>query len=225
MTISEVANLLNIDQSTVRFYERKGLIAPARREDSKYRDYSDEDVMKLKRIMLYRKLDFSIDDIQSLLSGDADVREMLLDRKQKLEELKEQLMGSLALCEKMLVDDAGEDLEVDYYLSYVHEEEENGQTFPEIVPTLDRITDNMYLERYLGLPFVRLILQYSITRRIIAVLVFGVLVVLPVIIIARSIMAIAGGSGSYGRLIFACIYGIVMISAFVGLTRKDREVF
>ncbi|WP_026526440.1 MerR family transcriptional regulator [Butyrivibrio sp. VCD2006] len=222
MTISEVANLLNIDQSTVRFYERKGLINPARREDSKYRDYSGEDVMKLKHIMLYRKLDFSIEDIQTLLSEDADVQVMLMERKQKLEDLKEQIMGSLALCEKMIADSADADMEVDYYLSYVHEEEEKGQIFPEIVSTIDLIADNMNMERYLGLPFVSWMLQHDTVRRIIVVVAILILVVFHVVNIVRSIIEVAAGSGSVAKLIIWCIYGVAMVSVFLGLTRKNR---
>ena len=223
MTISEVAGLLNIDQSTVRFYERKGLINPERRENSKYRDYSDEDVMKLKRIMLYRKLDFSIDDIQSLLSENADVQEMLAERRQKLEEMKDQIMGSLSLCEKMIEDNADGEMEVDYYLSYVHEEEEKGQTFPDIMPALDTIVDNMNMERYLDLPFMGWILQHDFARRILALLAFGILVVFPIVEIVINIIAIAAGTGSIGSLIIRCLLGVAMISVFAGLIGRGWQ--
>ena len=219
MTISEVAKCLGVDISTVRFYERKGLITPARREDSKYRDYSEEDVMTLKRIMLYRKLDFSIDDIQSILSEDADVHEMLISRREQLNAQKEQLLGSLALCEKMLEDNAGRDMEVDYYLSYVYEEEQKGRTFPDIVPALDRVADNMNMEKYVGLPFMPQLLQNAFARRTMAVVAFAVLVVFPVVCIAKNIMEVAGG-GSPMRLILWCMYGVMMISVFARLIGK-----
>ncbi len=220
MTISEVAKYLDVDVSTVRFYERKGLVTPARREDSKYRNYSEEDVMTLKRIMLYRKLDFSIDDIQTILSENADVHEMLLSRKKQLEAQKEQLLGSLALCEKMLDDNAGKDMEVDYYLSYVHEEEQKGRMFPDIVPALDRVADNMNMEKYVGLPFMPQLLQNAFARRIAAVVAFVVLVIFPVICIAKNIMEMASGSGSFMKLIIWCMYGVMMISVFVRLIEK-----
>ena len=219
MTISEVAKYLAVDISTVRFYERKGLITPARREDSKYRDYSEKDVMTLKHIMLYRKLDFSIEDIQAILSGNADVHDMLVSRRQQLEAQKEQLLGSLSLCEKMLEDNAGRDMEVDYYLSYVHEEERKGRTFPDIVPALDRVADNMNMEKYVGLPFMPQLLQNIFARRIMAVVAFAVLVVFPVGCIAKNIMEVANG-GSAMRLIIWCMYGAIMISAFARLIGK-----
>ncbi len=220
MTISEVAKSLDVDISTVRFYERKGLVNPARREDSKYRDYSEKDMMILKRIMLFRKLDFSIDDIQSILYENSNVHDMLISRRQQLEEQKEQLLSSLALCTKMLEDNVSTDMEVDYYLSYVHEEETKGRIFPEIVPALDRVADNMNMEKYVGLPFMPWLLQNSFARRTMAVAAFAVLVVFPVVCIVQNIMEIVSGSGSIMKLVILCIYGVMMISVFVGLIGK-----
>ena len=220
MTISEVAKCLGVDISTVRFYERKGLVTPVRREDSKYRDYSEEDVMTLKRIMLYRKLDFSIDDIQSILSEDTDFHEMLVSRRQQLNVQKEQLLGSLALCEKMLDDNVGKDMEVDYYLSYVHEEEQKGRIFPDIVPALDCVADNMNMEKYVGLPFMPQLLQNVFARRIMAVVAFAVLVVFPVVCIVKNTMDIVSGSGSIMKFVIWCMYGVMMISVFMRLIEK-----
>ena len=50
MTIKEIEKVLGIPRATVRFYEKEGLLAPCRTENG-YRDYSDEDVKKLKKII------------------------------------------------------------------------------------------------------------------------------------------------------------------------------
>lgn len=55
MTIKEVEMLLDIPRATVRFYEKEGLISPTR-EGNGYRDYSDEDVEKLKRLLFFERL-------------------------------------------------------------------------------------------------------------------------------------------------------------------------
>lgn len=60
MRIGEVAKLTGLSDSNIRFYEKKGLLASARVQESKYRDYTQEDVETLKRILLYRKLNISI---------------------------------------------------------------------------------------------------------------------------------------------------------------------
>ncbi len=78
MKISEAAELAGLKASNVRFYERKGLLAPARKEDSRYRDYSMEDVQRIRQILLYRKMGISIDTIYLLLIEKAGVKDVLL---------------------------------------------------------------------------------------------------------------------------------------------------
>lgn len=53
MRIGEIAKLTGLNISNIRFYERKGLLCPEREEDSKYRDYTEADVLRVKEIMLY----------------------------------------------------------------------------------------------------------------------------------------------------------------------------
>jgi len=67
MKISEVAEITGLEISTIRFYERKGLILPDREKGSTYRSYTDEDVNRLKAIILYRKMDLSIEMIKSII--------------------------------------------------------------------------------------------------------------------------------------------------------------
>ena len=50
MTIKEVETLLEIPRASVRFYEKEGLISPTRSSNS-YRDYSEEDVANLMKII------------------------------------------------------------------------------------------------------------------------------------------------------------------------------
>ena len=77
MRISEAAERTGLKVSNVRFYERKGLLSPAREADSKYRDYSEEDVQRIKLILLYRKMGVSIDTIYLLLNEKAGMKDIL----------------------------------------------------------------------------------------------------------------------------------------------------
>lgn len=63
MKIGEVGNETGLSISNIRFYEKKGLLAPARKEESGYRDYTVEDVSRLKMILLYRKMRLPIETI------------------------------------------------------------------------------------------------------------------------------------------------------------------
>jgi DNA-binding transcriptional MerR regulator len=59
MKINEVEQLLDITKPNIRFYEKKGLLSPARNQNG-YREYSEEDIEILKKIILFRKMGISI---------------------------------------------------------------------------------------------------------------------------------------------------------------------
>lgn len=128
MKISEVAELTGLSISNIRFYERKGLIAPDRRVDSKYRDYTPSDVDLIKRIVLYRKMDLSIEEIQSILTDEIEDRQVVKAHISSLKEKQEMLDNSIELCE-MFINDEEEYLDMDYYLGYVKQEENKGKLY------------------------------------------------------------------------------------------------
>lgn len=69
MKIGEVANETGLSISNIRFYEKKGLLVPSRNEESGYRDYTAEDVNRLKTILLYRKMGLPIETIYLVFQG------------------------------------------------------------------------------------------------------------------------------------------------------------
>lgn len=67
LTIGEVATLLNLTTSQIRFYEKKGLLKPHLIDDNGYRLYSYEELDTLEIISAFRKLNLSINDIKEIL--------------------------------------------------------------------------------------------------------------------------------------------------------------
>ena len=51
MTIKEVEKKLNITRANIRFYEKEGLLQP-KRCDNEYRDYSEDDLKRLEKILI-----------------------------------------------------------------------------------------------------------------------------------------------------------------------------
>ena len=51
---------------TIRYYEREGIVPPAKRSENGRRFYSDEDISRLRFVKKSRGLGFSIADIRSL---------------------------------------------------------------------------------------------------------------------------------------------------------------
>ena len=65
--------------SNIRFYEKKKLLTPKRENGNQYRDYTEEDIERLKKIMILRKLDIPIDTIQAVFSQQIPMETVLKD--------------------------------------------------------------------------------------------------------------------------------------------------
>lgn len=68
-SISEIARIFNITTNKIRFYEKKGLLLPIREKDNDYREFTDDDIIKLQSILLYRSIGLTIKDIKSILNN------------------------------------------------------------------------------------------------------------------------------------------------------------
>ena len=50
MTIKDIEQKTGLRRSNIRFYEKERLIEPAKNSNNGYKDYSQEDVDKIKKI-------------------------------------------------------------------------------------------------------------------------------------------------------------------------------
>lgn len=90
MLQNEIKQKLGITRKALQYYEEKGLISIDKYENG-YRDYSNEDVEVLKKIVRFRKLGLSIKEIESVLTdGDAALATILRNHQIHLDLLQEQ---------------------------------------------------------------------------------------------------------------------------------------
>src|SRR5881397_809545 len=66
-TIGELARAVGVGVSTVRYYERAGLLPQPDRTASSYRLYRDEAVARLRFIRRAQQLGFTLEEIKGLL--------------------------------------------------------------------------------------------------------------------------------------------------------------
>jgi DNA-binding transcriptional MerR regulator len=62
-SIQEVSRLLQIPKDTLRYYDRKGIVSPSRREN-RYRRYSKQDLIDLMNIHILQYADFTLEEIK-----------------------------------------------------------------------------------------------------------------------------------------------------------------
>lgn len=89
MKIGELAERSGVPASTIRYYEKEGLLPKAQRGANGYRDYQDGALARLDLIQLGQNLGFSLDAIRTVveLHGDALKDALLGKLEARLDEI------------------------------------------------------------------------------------------------------------------------------------------
>jgi MerR family transcriptional regulator, thiopeptide resistance regulator len=78
LTVGQVAERFDVTVRTLHHYDEVGLLRPSRRSAAGYRLYTDDDLVRLQHVVVYRRLGFALEEIALLLDDpDADVGEHL----------------------------------------------------------------------------------------------------------------------------------------------------
>lgn len=97
MTIREMEQQVGITKANIRFYEKEGLLSPAR-ADNNYRSYTEEDRKTLEKIKYLRMLGIPVSDIRRFERGEAVLCELLDEREKQLMEEAAELERLRNLC-------------------------------------------------------------------------------------------------------------------------------
>lgn len=189
MRISEAVKETGLSVSNIRFYEKKGLLSPEREEESKYRDYTKEDIRRLKQIILYRKMNLPVEMIFLILNGEASARNVLERQREELIEQQHMLQGSIELCSRVLAETDLEQIDVDYFLSYVKEEEDRGRQFAVIEELLDDASDFYGISKFRADPWAGKLMQNKWIVRGITLIWLLTCILLPITQIGARIAA------------------------------------
>lgn len=123
MTIKEIETQTGMERANIRFYEREGLISPARGENG-YRDYSEKDAAMLLRVKLLRSLHISLEEIKALKNGTAALSDTLARQIALLEQEKDDAAFAQETCRAMQSDKvAFAELDAKKYLDAVKRNE------------------------------------------------------------------------------------------------------
>jgi MerR family transcriptional regulator, thiopeptide resistance regulator len=93
-TVGALARMAGVSVRTLHHYDEIGLLVPSGRSDAGYRLYSSEDLTRLRQILFYRELDFSLEAIADVLEDPQDEHlrrqhRLLRARRQRLDALLE----------------------------------------------------------------------------------------------------------------------------------------
>ena len=94
----QFAKLANMNERTIRYYDKIGLLKPSFVMENGYRQYSDLDLLKLQKILSLKHLGFSIEEIFPMVMDNTNLKEsfelqidLIEDKISHLQSLKDAL--------------------------------------------------------------------------------------------------------------------------------------
>ena len=135
MKIKQVEELVGITRKNIRFYEDQGPLNVERAENG-YREYHQEDVIRLQEIKLFRKMDISIEEMKLLFEKKKSLQICLEQHLKELEHRKEGLLKMQDMCERLILEHRSlESLNAEDCLEEIEQMEKEGAKFMNVNKT------------------------------------------------------------------------------------------
>jgi DNA-binding transcriptional MerR regulator len=96
MRIGELATRTSLSVQTLRYYERRGLLGPARRTPSGFREYDDGAERRVRFVRRAQNLGFTLDEIRGLLGLWSDSARSCSAVEQRARTTLERIEGKIA---------------------------------------------------------------------------------------------------------------------------------
>ncbi|WP_165329296.1 MerR family transcriptional regulator [Streptococcus tangpeifui] len=87
----ELAKLVGVSVRTVQYYDQREILTPSQLTEGGRRIYTASDAEQLKLICFLRDMDFSIEDIKTVLSEDREMSVLQLLLKERIADLKTEI--------------------------------------------------------------------------------------------------------------------------------------
>ena len=98
MNIKQASEQSGVSAPNIRFYEKEGLLTPARQRDNSYRTYTEENIRTLKLIRMLRMLDVPLPTIKAVLRGEQPLQQALQAQQTVLEQQAAHLAAAMQFC-------------------------------------------------------------------------------------------------------------------------------
>lgn len=103
-TISDVSKMMNLPISTIRYYDKEGLLPFLQRKDSGYRIFTETDIQMLQVIECFKSTGMPIKDIKQFVllvkEGDSSLGqryELFLERRKAVQRQMEELQKQMEI--------------------------------------------------------------------------------------------------------------------------------
>ncbi len=205
MKINEVESLVHITKKNIRFYEEQGLLSPRRNSENGYRDYSEDDILVLQQIKLFRKLGVPIEEIKHILNGTHTVGDGMRRHLISLEREQQNLSHSIAFCKELQnFDSSIKTLDTLQLLRQMEDMEKNGSIFQNKHTTDVRV--------------------HYVAPVVVTILMVGIMTALSVLMIWTYNAEIADAPPLSVLLLFVGVFVAIGIGVVLALIQRIREI-
>lgn len=213
MKINEVEKLLEIPKATIRYYEEEGLIKPARTEAG-YREYNEDDIETLKRIIILRKMGISVDVIRRIMNGEESLYSAAERSRDELQEQIKELTGAISLCNQVITDETTVDsLNTNAIWERIKADESRGIAFASILDDFADFQSDMF-----GFPTEK---DDSAAKKLARLVIILILVVVCSAGIG-AVLGISSFADGVKEKITAVTIIVIIFSAIFLIGRKNR---
>ena len=121
--INEVSKLTGVSIRMLHHYDKIRLLEPSKRTDSNYRMYNDDDIARLYQILLFKELEFPLQEIKQILDyKDFNRKEALKAQRNLIFKKKQRLERILESIDDTIENLGGETMSKDNFKAFGYEE-------------------------------------------------------------------------------------------------------
>lgn len=102
MKINEAMQETKLTKKAINYYEEKGLISPTVNPENNYRIYNEREIERLKIISALRSFDFTVKSIKKAIDNEEDLKDILTNYVEKLNNKIMQLQRNKAIIDNTL---------------------------------------------------------------------------------------------------------------------------
>lgn len=102
-TVNQLAKIAGVTTRTLHYYDQIGLLKPSTIQANGYRCYEEKELLKLQQILFFKELEFSLEDIITIVNAtNFNPIEALKDQKKLLEFKKYRVQSLLSTLDKTI---------------------------------------------------------------------------------------------------------------------------
>lgn len=153
MNIKEAEEKSGVERQNIRFYEKQGLIHPARNRWNAYRDYGEKDVRTLKMIRMMRMLNTPLEEIRKVLKEETTLSKAAEQQQERLETETAKLSRAISFCKILKQEQCGlAEVDVDNLLDQMKTGETQDGYFTKWITDYQKVKEEMHQEKFSFIP-------------------------------------------------------------------------